>query len=104
VLPTSGEVGPGVPAFVVRPGYRVTVAAESIPDLRFIEFDDKGTLYVSQPGRGAVVTLRLGADGKYTQIAEFVTGTPARTWHEFPQRLVVVRAERLHSPWARYEQ
>jgi glucose/arabinose dehydrogenase len=58
----------------VRPGYRVTVAAESIQDLRFMEFDDKGTLYVSQPGRGAIVTLRLGTDGKYTQVGEFVTG------------------------------
>jgi hypothetical protein len=54
---------------VVRPGYRVTLVAENIQDLRFMEFDDKGTLYVSQPGRGAIVTLRPGSDGKYTQSA-----------------------------------
>jgi glucose/arabinose dehydrogenase len=74
VLPASGEIGPGVPAFAVRPGYRVTLVAENIDNLRFMEFDDKGTLYVSQPGRGAIVTLRPGTDGKYTQAAEFVTG------------------------------
>jgi phage protein D len=67
----------------VRPGYRVTVAAESIQDLRFMEFDDKGTLYVSQPGRGAIVTLRLGTDGKYTQVGEFVTGRQRVHGNEF---------------------
>ncbi|MEY3763773.1 MAG: hypothetical protein RLZ42_433, partial [Armatimonadota bacterium] len=34
-----------VPNFWVRPGYKVTIAAEQ-PGTRFIEFDDKGTLFI----------------------------------------------------------
>jgi glucose/arabinose dehydrogenase len=70
--PKSGERGPGVPEFAVRPGYRVTVAAEGLTETRFMEFDDKGNLYLSQPRRGTILTLRL-KDGKYQPVADFVS-------------------------------
>src|SRR2546426_12614267 len=54
----GGERGPNVPDFWVRPGYGVTLAAEKLPEARFIEFDDKGTLYLSQPGAGSITTLK----------------------------------------------
>ena len=70
----QGEVGADTPAFWVRPGYRVSAVSPALEEARFLEIDTSGTLYVSQPGRGAVKTLRLGDDGKYTPIADFVSG------------------------------
>jgi glucose/arabinose dehydrogenase len=75
VLPTGGEVGPDVPPFSVRPGYRVTLAAENLGETRFMEFDDKGTLYLSQPGAGNILALRdTNGDGIYETRVPFVTG------------------------------
>jgi len=77
VLPTGGEVGPGVPPFSVRPGYRVTLAAENLGESRFMEFDDKGTLYLSQPAAGVIMALRdKDGDGVYETRTPFVTGKP----------------------------
>lgn len=60
--------------FTVRPGYQVTVAA-SLPDARFLEFDDKGTLYVSRPDRGDIVAMRDDdGDGTFEKRGDFVTG------------------------------
>ena len=74
---TIGETGPGVPAFWVRPGYRVSVAAEPQAEARFVAFDDRGTLYLSQPGRGAIVALTdPDGDGVYDKSTEFVGDRP----------------------------
>lgn len=60
--------------FTVRAGYEVTVAA-TLPDTRFLEFDDKGTLYVSRPDRGDIVALRdEDADGVFEKRGDFITG------------------------------
>lgn len=72
----QGSVGPGVPPFMVRPGYRVTLAAQNLGEARFIEFGNNGTLYLSQPGRGNIVTLRYKGDGTYETIGNFITGKP----------------------------
>jgi glucose/arabinose dehydrogenase len=70
----DGERGPDVPNFWVRDGYRVTLVAERVGETRFIEFDDKGTLYVSQPRDGNIVALTdKDGDGKYETRADFVT-------------------------------
>lgn len=61
----AGTVGPNVPAFDVRAGYHVTLAAEDFGEARFLEFDDRGTLFVSQPGggrRGGGGTIRALRD------------------------------------------
>lgn len=62
----QGERGPGVPEIWVRPGYRVTLAAENFGESRFLEFDANGTLYVSQPNKGNLTALtNPNADGVY---------------------------------------
>ncbi|MBL8745357.1 MAG: PQQ-dependent sugar dehydrogenase [Phycisphaerae bacterium] len=63
--PDAPAPAPKAPPFLVRPGYEVTVAADDFPAARFMEFDDKGTLYVSNPG-GEILSLRdLDHDGFY---------------------------------------
>jgi glucose/arabinose dehydrogenase len=71
----AGQVGPGVPAFTVRAGYKVTLAADKLDEARFMEFDDKGNLYLSQPGRGQIVRLQdKDGDGVYETRVVFVSG------------------------------
>jgi glucose/arabinose dehydrogenase len=80
------RVGPGVPAFDVRPGYRVTLAADVDGEARFLEFDDAGTLYVSQPQAGRILALKdRDGDGVYETSAPFVTGrrtVHGLDWHD----------------------
>ncbi len=71
-IAAQGERGPDVPEFVVRPGYRVSLVARDLDEARFLEFDDKGTLYVSQPGRGSIVTMRL-KNGVYEKLGTFIS-------------------------------
>src|SRR5215212_6720376 len=71
----GGERGTNVPEFWVRAGYRITLAADKLPEARFMEFDDKGTLYLSQPGAGSIMTLvDKDGDGVYETSAKFITG------------------------------
>lgn len=69
----KGQVGADVPAFWVRPGYRVTLAAADFGESRFMVFDDKGTLYVSQPGPGRIVALKKDGD-RFVKLGDFITG------------------------------
>jgi glucose/arabinose dehydrogenase len=69
----SSNVGPGVPKFWVRPGFKVTLIAERIGEVRFITFDTHGTMYVAQPNAGTILALRK-SDGVYKPAGEFVTG------------------------------
>ena len=72
---SGGATGPGVPAFGVRPGYRVTLAAEGIDSARFLEFGEGGTLYVSIPTRGEILSLRdEDGDGAFEKKTTFVSG------------------------------
>src|SRR5688572_32893008 len=79
-LPTDlkdSDLGPGVPAMRVRPGYRVTRA---VPDkqlkdeARFLEFSDDGkTLFVSFRDPGYILALRdPDADGVFKTSTTFV--------------------------------
>ncbi|HEX8341375.1 MAG TPA: PQQ-dependent sugar dehydrogenase [Tepidisphaeraceae bacterium] len=76
VAQDRGEVGPNVPAVWVRAGFKVTLAAEDIGrPVRFMQFGDDGTLYVSQPGPGKIVSLKdKDGDGAYETKADFLTG------------------------------
>ena len=69
------RVGPGVPDFWVRPGYKVTLAAEKFGnDVRFIELDDKGRAYISMPGLKKIVQLvDKDGDGVFETFTDFVT-------------------------------
>ena len=74
--PTSGprgSVGKDVPAFWVRPGYRVELAFKA-ENARFMQFGPKGRLYLSRPDKGDILTLEKGPDGTYKQVATFVSG------------------------------
>jgi glucose/arabinose dehydrogenase len=73
--PTAGVRGQGVPEFWVRPGYRVDLVAENLGNARFMEFDDKGTLYLSRPQRGDILALRLRGN-RYEVVNTFVEGYP----------------------------
>ncbi len=71
----QSKLGPDVPPFIVRPGLRVTLAAQDIGQVRFLEFGGTDTLYVSQPLAGAIITLRQQG-GRWTKAADFVTDKP----------------------------
>lgn len=72
--PGHGARGPGVPAFDVRPGYRVTLAAE-VDNARFMEFGPDGTLYISIPTSGEVLALRdEDSDGVFEKRTTFLSG------------------------------
>jgi glucose/arabinose dehydrogenase len=72
------DLGPAVPAFKVRPGYRVTRALPEkhplLRDARFIEFSADGkTLFLSQRREGNILALRdPDSDGMYKTITLFV--------------------------------
>ncbi len=73
----QGVVGDGVPAFTVRPGYRVTLVADDLKEARFMAFDESGTLYVSQPKAGIILALKdTDSNGSYEFVAPFVTDQP----------------------------
>jgi glucose/arabinose dehydrogenase len=68
------SVGPGVPALTVREGYRVTLAVDDLPQARFLEVDERGTLYVSRPNEGEIVSFRdADGDGVFETRAVFVS-------------------------------
>ena len=68
-------LGPGVPSFTVRPGFRVTLAASHLSEARFLCFDNHGTLFVSGPGHGQILALRKAdAHGKFQSITTFIHG------------------------------
>ncbi len=69
----AGTVGPDVPDFEVRDGYRVTVAARDFGQSRFLQIGENGMLYVSQPNQGSISTLKKQADGTYKKIGEFTS-------------------------------
>ena len=71
----NGTVGPRVPAFTVRPGYRVTLVARGIANCRFLQFDDHGRLFVSEPGPGRILILNgKNSHGYYTTRNTFLSG------------------------------
>jgi glucose/arabinose dehydrogenase len=77
--PAMGTVGPGVPAFRVRPGYRVTIAVphDKIEQARFLTTDGHGTLFISEPAKGTILECKdPDADGVFQTVTKFVVGKP----------------------------
>ncbi len=74
VNPPSASAQGAVPAFEVRQGFKVSLAAQDFGQARFLEAGPKGILWVSQPGPGTISTLQRGADGTYKKIGEWTTG------------------------------
>jgi glucose/arabinose dehydrogenase len=73
-ITTEGQRGDGVPAFKIKPGFKVTVAIAIPPEARFMQFDSFGTLYLSAPRHGTITTYKLRPDGTYQKIADVVKG------------------------------
>lgn len=71
----EGERGSGVPNFWVRPGYRVELLVDNVNNARFLEFGDKGVLYLSRPSRGDILSYRW-QNGKLEPLGTFVSGYP----------------------------
>ncbi len=96
----KGSVGEGVPNFTVRAGYRVTLASPDLGEARFMEWDDKGTLFVSQPNRGKIIALTdKNKDGVYDAPTDFITdknSAHGMHWHNgwlwFTQSGAIYRA------------
>src|SRR5438094_6109746 len=87
----KSDLGPGVPAFRVRPGYRVTRVLpdkqHGVRDARFLEFsgDDKA-LFVSQRHEGDILCLRDPDEtGMYKTVTTFVKdkrSVQGMCWHD----------------------
>lgn len=74
LMAQQGQLGEDVPAFQVRPGYRVELAAE-VSNARFMVFDDQGVLYVSRPNKRDILALRdTDNDGRFDKQSTFVEG------------------------------
>lgn len=71
----QGQRGPGVPEFWVRPGFKVTLAAEDFGQSRFLVTAPDGTLFVSQPDAGSITALRdIDGDGVYETKSKVLEG------------------------------
>jgi glucose/arabinose dehydrogenase len=95
----KSDLGPNVPAFKVRPGYRVTraVAPDALRWSRFLQFSADGkTLYVSGNERqrfGSIYALRdPDANGVFTRVTTFVPDKSS------------VQGMAIHDGWLYYSQ
>jgi glucose/arabinose dehydrogenase len=67
------DAAPEIANFTLRRDYAVSLAVPNLPGTRFIEFDDKGILYVSRPDRGDIIAFKdSDNDGVYETRATFV--------------------------------
>ena len=60
------------PAFQVRQGFKVSVAAQDFGAARFLEIGANGRLFVSQPGSGTIASLQRQPDGTFKKTGDFV--------------------------------
>ena len=71
---TKKEVNPKI---WVREGYELKIVQSDIQQPRFMQLDDKGTLYVSLPEKGTIkACVDKDKDGYYETVTDFVTGHP----------------------------
>jgi glucose/arabinose dehydrogenase len=62
--------------FWVRPGFKVTLVGSKLGIARFLEFDDKGVLYMSRPGPVSDVVILNQQNGVYTVGSTFYQAPP----------------------------
>ncbi|MFN0010296.1 MAG: PQQ-dependent sugar dehydrogenase [Phycisphaerales bacterium] len=70
----TGEGARDVLGFSVRAGYELTLAADEVSGGRFLEFDERGRLYVSVPSGEIVQLFDDDGDGVFERRREVVTG------------------------------
>lgn len=73
-ITAQGQRGADVPAFWVRPGYAVSLAATDLENARFLEADNAGNVYVSRPNIGDILRLKPLPNGKFGTPTKFVSG------------------------------
>ena len=73
VAAAAAAQGPDLSRFYVHEGYALSVVAEGLGQARFLEIDDKGTLYVSSMDAGTITALRPEGD-RYVKAGEFTSG------------------------------
>jgi glucose/arabinose dehydrogenase len=78
----QSTVGANVPAFWVRPGYRVDLVADGLQNARFMQFNARGDLYLARPDRGDILKLRL-KDGRYEVVGTLISDKPTVHGMEF---------------------
>lgn len=61
--------------FRVRPGYEVKVLAQDLREARFMEFNDKNVLFLSQPNSGTIQSFRY-VNGTLKPLGTFVKDKP----------------------------
>jgi glucose/arabinose dehydrogenase len=74
LIPTlsTAQVDPNI---WVRRGFKLSIALEHQAAARFMEFDDKGRLYVSFPSKGIIRTcIDKDGDGVYEKVVDYVKG------------------------------
>lgn len=83
--PSPRELAPEIAEFWVRPGYELTVAVPQHRGARFLEFDDRGTLFVSRPDPGDITAFfDDNGDGVFERSVTFVADRPSLHglhWH-----------------------
>ncbi|MGN6367517.1 MAG: PQQ-dependent sugar dehydrogenase [Phycisphaerae bacterium] len=79
-METTGERGPGVPEFKIQAGYRVEAVTDEYrrTEVRFLQFDDFGTLYVSSHKYGTITSFKKQPDGTYKKVAVVVKVDPRK--------------------------
>ncbi len=74
----AGKAVGDIPAFTVRPGYKVTLAAENLGEARFMANAPSGGVLLSQPNSGIILLLRdLDNDGTFETRVPFVENEKA---------------------------
>jgi glucose/arabinose dehydrogenase len=72
----TGTFGNNVPAFHVLAGFELAAASATLPECRFLQFDNFGTLYISGPRHGTITSFKLQPDGTYKKIADVIKVNP----------------------------
>jgi glucose/arabinose dehydrogenase len=72
VLASAAAAQPDLSRFYVRQGYELTVLLDGIEGARFMEIDDRGTLYVSSMSAGTIRAFKPEGDG-YAPLGTFVS-------------------------------
>ena len=72
----AASAQPAPDGFTVRDGFQVNVAIPALNGARFMELDDKGTLYVSRP-QGDITAFKSKGDGTYEKLGVFISGKPS---------------------------
>ncbi len=77
MLELSAQVKQVDPNIYVRRGYKLDIVLDDQKAARFMEFDDKGRLFLSIPTKGLIKSCTdADGDGYYETVVTYVEGHP----------------------------